>query len=39
VERAELERRVPPPLRLHYFNKPISFMKLAQDVLSIIKAH
>ncbi len=39
VEREELERRVPPPLRLHYFNKPISFMKLAEEVLSIIKAH
>ncbi len=39
VEREELERRVPPPLRLHYFNKPISFMKLAKDVASIVKAH
>ncbi len=39
VEREELERRVPPPMRLHYFNKPISFMKLAKDVASIVKAH
>ncbi len=39
VEREELERRVPPPMRLHYFNKPISFMKLAEDVASIVKAH
>lgn len=39
VEREELERRVPPPMKLHYFNKPISFMKLAEDVASIIKAH
>ncbi len=39
VPREELERRVPPPMRLHYFNKPISFMKLAEDVASIIKSH
>ncbi len=39
VEREELERRVPPPMRLHYFNKPISFMKLAEDVVSIVQAH
>ena len=38
VGREELERRVPPPMRLHYFNKPISFMKLAEDVASIVKA-
>jgi len=38
VERDELERRVPPPMRLHYYNKPISFMKLAQDVASIVQA-
>jgi len=38
VPREELERRVPPPMRLHYFNKPISFMKLAEDVASIVKA-
>lgn len=39
VPRDELERRVPPPMRLHYFNKPISFMKLAKDVASIVNAH
>ena len=38
VERDELERRVPPPMRLHYFNKPISFMQLAKDVISIVQA-
>ncbi len=39
VEREELERRVPPPMKLHFYNKPISFMKLAEDVASIVKAH
>ena len=39
VPREELERRVPPPMRLHYFNKPISFMKLAEAVANIVKAH
>lgn len=39
VPREEFERRVPPPMRLHYFNKPISFMKLAEDVASIVRAH
>lgn len=38
VPREELERRVPPPARLHYFNKPISFMKLAKDVANIVKS-
>ena len=37
VPREELERRVPPPARLHYFNKPISFMKLARDVADIVR--
>jgi len=36
VPRDELERRVPPPLKLHYFNKPISFMQLAQDVAGMV---
>ena len=35
----ELQRRVPPPMKLHYFNKPISFSKLARDVASMVKAH
>ena len=39
VPRDELERRVPPPMKLHYFNKPISFMQLAQDVAGMVAAH
>ena len=39
VPREELERRVPPPMKLHYFNKPLSFMKLAQDVAGMVDAH
>lgn len=39
VPRDELERRVPPPMRLHYFNKPLSFMQLAEDVASMVRAH
>jgi two-component system cell cycle sensor histidine kinase/response regulator CckA len=35
----ELRRRVPPPMRLHYFSKPLSFTQLAQDVVTMIKAH
>jgi len=36
IPREELERRVPPPVKLHYFNKPLSFMKLAQDVAGMV---
>ena len=39
VPREELERRVPPPMKLHYFNKPLSFMKLAQDVAGMVAGH
>lgn len=39
VPREELERRVPPPMKLHYFNKPLSFMRLAQDVAGMVAAH
>jgi CheY-like chemotaxis protein len=39
IPREELERRVPPPMKLHYFNKPLSFMKLAKDVAGMISAH
>ena len=39
VPREELERRVPPPMKLHYFNKPISFMQLAEDVAGMVKTH
>lgn len=35
----ELKRRVPPPMRLHYFSKPLSFTQLAQDVVTMVKAH
>jgi CheY-like chemotaxis protein len=35
----ELQRRVPPPIKLHYFNKPLSFTRLAQDVASMVRAH
>ena len=39
VPRDELERRIPPPMKLHYFNKPLSFMKLAEDVAGMVGAH
>lgn len=32
----ELQSRVPPPIRLHYFNKPLSFSKLAEDVVAMV---
>ena len=32
----ELQRRVPPPMKLHYFHKPISFMQLAEDVAGMV---
>jgi len=35
----ELQRRVPPPLRLHYFNKPLSFTQLAEDVVTMVREH
>ena len=35
----ELQRRVPPPIRLHYFHKPISFMQLAEDVAGMVATH
>ena len=38
IPREELERRVPPPMKLHYFNKPLSFMKLAQEVAGMVGA-
>jgi len=34
----ELRRRVPPPMKLHYFNKPLSLSQLAQDVVSMVRA-
>ena len=39
VPREELELRVPPPMKLHCFNKPISFMQLAEDVANMVRAH
>jgi FixJ family two-component response regulator len=35
---SELARRVPPPVRLHYFNKPLSFMTLAENVADMVRA-
>ena len=32
----ELQRRVPPPIHLHYFNKPLSFTQLAEDVVAMV---
>ena len=37
IPRDELERRVPPPFKLHYFNKPLSFMQLADDVAGMVR--
>jgi len=33
----ELQRRIPPPMHLHYFNKPLSFRQLAQDVATMVR--
>ena len=35
----ELQRRVPPPMKLHYFSKPLSFIQLAHDVATMVRAH
>ena len=35
----EMQRRVPPPVHLHYFNKPLSFAQLAEDVVMMVSAH
>lgn len=35
----ELHRRVPPPMKLHYFSKPLSFTQLARDVVSMVRAN
>lgn len=34
----ELRRRVPPPERLHYLNKPLSFSQLATDVATMVRS-
>lgn len=33
----ELQRRVPPPMKLHYFSKPLSFNQLAEDVATWVR--
>jgi len=33
----ELQQKVPPPMHLHYFNKPLSFTQLAQDVVTMVR--
>jgi CheY-like chemotaxis protein len=38
VTMSELARRVPPPVKLHYFNKPLSFMQLAESVAGLVRA-
>lgn len=38
VPMQDLMKRVPPPSRLHCFNKPLSFMQLAQDVANMVRA-
>jgi CheY-like chemotaxis protein len=35
---SELASRVPPPVKLHYFNKPLSFMQLAESVADMVRA-
>ena len=39
VPRDELEKRVPPPMKLHCFSKPLSFLQLATDVANMVRAH
>jgi CheY-like chemotaxis protein len=39
IPRHELEKRVPPPMKLHCFSKPLSFLQLATDVANMVKAH
>jgi FixJ family two-component response regulator len=34
----EMLERVPPPMRLHYFHKPLSFSQLAEDVVMMVRA-
>jgi CheY-like chemotaxis protein len=39
ISREELARRIPPPMKLHYYDKPLSFTQLVKDVASMIRAH
>lgn len=32
----DLQRRVPPPMKLHYFNKPLRFSRLVEDVAAMV---
>ncbi|MEX2125886.1 MAG: response regulator [Woeseia sp.] len=36
ISKEELQRRVPPPSKLHYFSKPLSFGNLAQEITRIV---
>ena len=38
IARDELEQRVPPPSKLHYYSKPLSFKGLAADVAKIARS-
>ena len=33
----EMQQRVPPPVRLHCFHKPLSFAQLAEDVVKMVR--
>jgi CheY-like chemotaxis protein len=37
VTREELTQRVPPPWKLHYYDKPLSFSQLVRDVTTIVR--
>lgn len=37
VGRDVIERRIPPPARLHVYSKPLSFERLAADVVSMVR--
>lgn len=39
ISREELAKRIPPPMKLHYYDKPLSFTQLVKDVASMIRAH
>ena len=37
VSQGDLERRVPPASKLHFYNKPLSFSALARDIAEIVR--
>lgn len=37
VSEQDLQRRVPPRSRLHFYTKPLSFSALARDIASIVR--